>query len=132
MSTYEDLQAAQVAQEPPQGETASSKQSATPASGSLGAWWHRQFTWVSFVKVMLILGLAAVVMIAERNYYYRLWLEQQRLLEELENLRSESVSLGAELMALGQESQVIEYVNEQGLPLQQASKPAVVIELVKP
>ena len=73
----------------------------------------------------------AIAIIAQRNYYHALWQQEQALQKELGDLRSESVVVGAELMHMGQESEVRARIEAEKIPLQSPQGPAKVIKLVK-
>lgn len=107
----------------------------TPVSSGAGAepvyGAHRQYPMRAVLYSVLITAFVAIVLIAQRNYRHALWLREQALQKELGDLRSESVVLGAELMQMGQESEVRERIAEQGIPLQRPKGPAMVIKRVK-
>lgn len=92
---------------------------------------RRQYPMRAVLYSVLITAFVAIVLIAQRNYRHALWLREQALQKELGDLRSESVVLGAELMQMGQESEVRERIAEQGIPLRSPTGPAMVIKRVK-
>ena len=63
-----------------------------------------------------------------RNYYDKLWREEQELEEEVKNLRSESITLNAKLMRSNKESEVAKLVQERQLDLEESRRPPVRIK----
>ena len=63
-----------------------------------------------------------------RNYYDKLWREEQELEEEVKNLRSESITLNAKLMRSSKESEVAKLVQERQLDLEESRRPPVRIK----
>lgn len=92
---------------------------------------QRQYPMRTVLYSVLVTAFVAVALIAQRNYRHALWLREQALQKELGDLRSESVVLGAELMQMGQESEVRAQIAKQGIPLRSPKGPAMVIRRVK-
>lgn len=92
---------------------------------------RRQYPMRTVLYSVLITAFVAIALIAQRNYRHALWLREQALQKELGDLRSESVVLGAELMQMGHESEVRARIEEQGIPLQSPTGPALVVKRVE-
>ena len=80
------------------------------------------------IRFWVLVCILSVLYIAMRNYYDKLWREEQALEEEVKNLRSESITLTAELMRSSKESEVAKMVESQQLDLQESRRPPIRIK----
>ena len=128
MSGMEELHA-RAAADAQQGEREPAAVAGTAPAASQGG--KRQFQTQLLLRAVLVSTLVAIAIIAQRNYYHSLWQQEQALQKELGDLRSESVVVGAELMHMGQESEVRARIEAEKIPLQSPQGPAKVIKLVK-
>ncbi len=80
------------------------------------------------IRFWVLVCILSVLYIAMRNYYDKLWREEQALEEEVKNLRSESITLTAELMRSSKESEVAKMVEAQQLDLKESRRPPIRIK----
>ena len=80
------------------------------------------------LKFWILVWALSVLYISMRNYYDKLWREEQELEEEVKNLRSESITLNAKLMRSSKESEVAKLVQERQLDLEESRRPPVRIK----
>lgn len=80
------------------------------------------------LKFWILVCALSVLYISMRNYYDKLWREEQELEEEVKNLRSESITLNAKLMHSSKESEVAKLVQERQLDLEESRCPPVRIK----
>ena len=94
---------------------------------------QRRFTILQIDKPFfwLLLCFLSVVYIAMRNYYDKLWREEQALEEEVKNLRSEAITLTAELMRSSKESEVAQMLKNRDMTLEESRKPPIRIKAYK-
>ena len=98
----------------------------TTVKGSVVQWGGLQYPVRMLVPAVVMTALMALALIAQRNH--ALWWREQAEQKELGDLRSESVVVGAELMQMGQESEVKARIAEQGIPLRSPRRPAMVLK----
>jgi hypothetical protein len=72
---------------------------------------------------VLLLTLLAAIYIGNRFHAEKITRETARLLREVKELRSESLSTSAELMFLSRQSEVFRLVREKGLNLEEMKSP---------
>lgn len=80
------------------------------------------------LKFWILVCALCVLYISMRNYYDKLWRQEQELEEEVKNLRSESITLNAKLMRTSKESEVAKLVEERQLELQESRRPPIRIK----
>ncbi len=80
------------------------------------------------LKFWILVCALCVLYISMRNYYDKLWRQEQELEEEVKNLRSESITLNAKLMRTSKESEVAKLVVERQLELQESRRPPIRIK----
>lgn len=91
----------------------------------------RPLGWRLSVPFIIFLGVLGVFYIGLRNYYDRLWRQEQALEEEVRNLHSESTTLSAELMLQSKESEVVRLVKSKSMDLEESTTPPVKVEYKK-
>lgn len=72
---------------------------------------------------VLFLAFFGILLITNRNWSERTIREIEVLHEELDELRSESITLSAKLMDASRPSEVVKKVEEAGIGLQESIKP---------
>ena len=77
--------------------------------------------------LLLLVGLSFLY-IANRYKNEKLAIEEQKLKEELKNLRSESITTAAELMRISRQSEVVRLVKDRGIELEESTVPPKIIE----
>ncbi len=75
------------------------------------------------IPFLLFWALLAIFYIANRYHAEKLTIEISRLQRQLNDLRSESISIEAELMFIGKQSNVIEMVKQKNLDLKESVLP---------
>ena len=80
------------------------------------------------LKFWILVCALCVLYISMRNYYDKLWRQEQELEEEVKNLRSESITLNAKLMRTSKESEVAKLVEERRLDLDESRRPPIRIK----
>ncbi len=80
------------------------------------------------LKFWILLCFLSVVYIFMRNYYDKLWHQEQVLEEEVKNLRSESITLNEMLMRSSKESEVAKMVEASNLGLEESRRPPLRIK----
>ena len=79
-------------------------------------------------KFWILVFALCLIYIAMRNYYDKLWGEEQALEEVVKNLRSESITLNAKLMQTSKESEVARMVEEREIDLEESRRPPIRIK----
>lgn len=103
------------------GQPTREKKRATPAQEGRGLF-------AFDLKFWILVCALCVLYISMRNYYDKLWRQEQELEEEVKNLRSESITLNAKLMRTSKESEVAKLVEERQLELQESRRPPIRIK----
>lgn len=88
----------------------------------LNPFWGRQIGLIALVAVLII------VYVANRYAFQQEQVQIQRLREELEDVKYEALARSSELMEKSRESNIQQYIEEQGSALQMATLPPVVIK----
>lgn len=80
------------------------------------------------VPYIILLVFLAILYITNRYKNEKIAIEEQKLQEELKNLRSESITTAAELMRISRQSEVVNLVKERGMELEESTTPPKIIE----
>lgn len=83
---------------------------------------------VKHIPYIILLVVLAIFYIANRYKNEKIAIEEQKLKEDLKNLRSESITTAAELMRISRQSEVVKLVKERGMDLEESTVPPKIIE----
>ena len=101
---------------------------ATPAPKEKNEQKGLSFPTIDIQRIGILLCILGVLYVTMRNYYYKISREEQKLVEEVNELISESKTLSADLMSLSKESEVSRMVKEQQIDLEESRRPPIRIK----